>query len=176
MDFIQFQHALAQATKQTFYEWNPRNDGLSPETCRIYEILTARKLLKQKLDSITFSHVLELRELGDGGEGNYERTLTVTEGRSNSSTISHKVTTKLTGKAKWTVPLVGSGDISTTAQYDFSSVTAATDSYDKTTTTTLSLDASVDNYAYAKKITICYQDSSCEYVVGGLAVSHDEVP
>jgi hypothetical protein len=25
MDFIQFQHALAQATKQTFYEWNHRN-------------------------------------------------------------------------------------------------------------------------------------------------------
>jgi hypothetical protein len=132
-------------------------------------------LLKQKLHSITFSHILELAETGDGGDGSYTREIKTTEGRSSSSTISHKVTTKLTAKAKWTLPFA-SGDISTTAQYDFSSVTAATDSYDKTVTTTLSLDFLVDNYAYAKKITICYQDSSCEYVVGGLAVSHDEAP
>jgi hypothetical protein len=46
MDFLQFQHALAQATKQSFYEWNYRRDGEPLDTCRIYEDLTARRLMK----------------------------------------------------------------------------------------------------------------------------------
>jgi hypothetical protein len=70
------------------------------------------------------------------------------------------------------IPLLN-GDVKTTTQYDFSSVTEAVNSEEHTVTSTLELDFSVDNYAYAKKTTICYQDYSCESIVGGLVVSHD---